>query len=450
MKIDVLEVVKKLRNLNLHQDWLWDPQHPLGQHGGTNFDVHYKRIEELLRKRVYLRSHLHRHQHSSIATSIATIGFLSVTLHSHFTPELCLCLRCRPVSENRIPLSPSIAAATATTSSIKVTPSISIALVTYPPGDVDLLLVEKNPKIKEAITQKFTEYLRCVEEIRCTTQDQAQGQQRQQRGSRAGQAPGRVQLHHQKGEAQREVDRHHEVGEHQARLCGRGVILLVKFPRSSFGKRSPWRDFLLYGPPRTGKSYLAKGVGHNDQKVLVLAATNMPYALDQVKDVLFEPVHKTQDAMFFFKNPEGMWIPCGPKQKGAVPTTMQELAAKGLASQILPPSITRTNFDKVLARQRPTMARPKEREKGDLQEGGRATLKTSQNYIKFSLFFEFKFVMLSLYGVVTMWPLEVVITKMLDEVRPLCGVPNNDDDTPELMRLNSFLKSSEIHLIALL
>ncbi|KAL2327594.1 hypothetical protein Fmac_021021 [Flemingia macrophylla] len=120
-----------------------------------------------------------------------------------------------------------------------------------------------------------------------------------------------------------------------------------------------------------------QGVGHNDQKVLVLAATNMPYALDQVHlgdtphnltesdfeylasrtegfsgsdisvcDVLFEPVRKTQDAMFFFKNPEGMWIPCGPKQKGAVPTTMQELAAKGLASQILPPPITRTDFDK--------------------------------------------------------------------------------------------------------
>ena len=54
----------------------------------------------------------------------------------------------------------------------------------------------------------------------------------------------------------------------------------------------------------------------------------------QVKDVLFEPVRKTQDAMFFFKNPEGMWIPCGPKQQGAVQTSMQELAAKGLASKV--------------------------------------------------------------------------------------------------------------------
>ncbi|KAL2336127.1 hypothetical protein Fmac_010573 [Flemingia macrophylla] len=73
----------------------------------------------------------------------------------------------------------------------------------------------------------------------------------------------------------------------------------------------------------------------------------------RVKDVLFEPVRKTQDAMFFFKNPEGMWIPCGSKQKGAVPTTMQELAAKGLASQILPPLLqeqilTRYSLDKGL------------------------------------------------------------------------------------------------------
>ncbi|KAL2330471.1 hypothetical protein Fmac_018052 [Flemingia macrophylla] len=155
-------------------------------------------------------------------------------------------------------------------------------------------------------------------------------------------------------------------------------------------KEAPGELFYCMDLPEAGKSYLAKGVGHNDQKVLVLAATNMPYALDQVhlgdtphnltesefeylasrtegfsgsdisvcvKDVLFEPVRKTQDAMFFFKNPEGMWIPCGPKQKGAVPTTMQELAAKGLASQILPPPITRTYFDKVLARQRPTVSK---------------------------------------------------------------------------------------------
>jgi vacuolar protein-sorting-associated protein 4 len=58
-----------------------------------------------------------------------------------------------------------------------------------------------------------------------------------------------------------------------------------------------------------------------------------------VKDVLFEPVRKTQDAMFFFKSPEGMWIPCGPKQQGAVQTTMTDLATKGLASQVFKDTI---------------------------------------------------------------------------------------------------------------
>lgn len=51
--------------------------------------------------------------------------------------------------------------------------------------------------------------------------------------------------------------------------------------------------------------------------------------------MLFEPVRKTQDAMFFIKTSNDTWIPCGPKQPGAVQTTMQELAAKGLAAKVL-------------------------------------------------------------------------------------------------------------------
>ena len=75
------------------------------------------------------------------------------------------------------------------------------------------------------------------------------------------------------------------------------------------------------------------------------AATSLSLSIDnaeyynllftkQVKDVLFEPVRKTQDAMFFIKTSDGMWMPCGPKQPGAVQTTMQDLAAKGLAAKV--------------------------------------------------------------------------------------------------------------------
>ncbi|MBA0774410.1 hypothetical protein Gotri_009623 [Gossypium trilobum] len=352
------------------------------------------------------------------------------------------------------------------------------------------LKYEKNPKIREAITQKFTEYLRRAEEIRAVLDEGGPGP--------ASNGDAAVATRPKKSAKQ---------------ALQEAVILPVKFPQFFTGKRRPWRAFLLYGPPGTGKSYLAKavateadstffsvsssdlvskwmgeseklvsnlfqmardsapsiifideidslcgqrgegneseasrriktellvqmqGVGHSDQKVLVLAATNTPCALDQairrrfdkriyiplpdlkarqhmfkvldlipdillcigkkkekclvhlgdtphnltesdfdslarrtegfsgsdvsvcVKDVLFEPVRKTQDAMFFYQTPNDMWMPCGPKQPGVVQITMQELAAKGLAAQILPPPISRSDFDKVLARQRPTVSK---------------------------------------------------------------------------------------------
>ncbi|KAL2328477.1 hypothetical protein Fmac_021904 [Flemingia macrophylla] len=388
------------------------------------------------------------------------------------------------------------------------------------------LKYEKNPKIKEAITQKFTEYLRRAEEIRAVLDDPAgpasngdaavatrpKTKTKSKDGDGDGDDPEQAKLRAGLNSAivrEKPNIKWNDVAglESAKQALQEAVILPVKFPQFFTGKRRPWRAFLLYGPPGTGKSYLAKavateadstffsvsssdlvskwmgeseklvsnlfqmaresapsiifideidslcgqrgegneseasrriktellvqmqGVGHNDQKVLVLAATNTPYALDQairrrfdkriyiplpdlkarqhmfkaraiytmfvpmvhlgdtphnlaesdfehlarktegfsgsdisvcVKDVLFEPVRKTQDAMFFFKNPDGMWIPCGPKQQSAIQITMQELASKGLASQILPPPISRTDFDKVLARQRPTVS------KGDL------------------------------------------------------------------------------------
>ncbi|KAL9269882.1 SUPPRESSOR OF K(+) TRANSPORT GROWTH DEFECT 1-like protein [Drosera capensis] len=432
------------------------------------------------------------------------------------------------------------------------------------------LKYEKNPKIKEAITQKFTEYLRRAEEIRAVL-DEGGGSASGPHGGDAAVAT-RPKTKPKDGEGGNGEDseqaklraglnsaiirekpniKWNDVAglESAKQALQEAVILPVKFPQFFTGKRRPWRAFLLYGPPGTGKSYLAKavateadstffsisssdlvskwmgeseklvsnlfqmaresapsiifideidslcgqrgegneseasrriktellvqmqGVGHNDEKVLVLAATNTPYALDQavrrrfdkriyiplpdlkarqhmfkvhlgdtpnnlsegdfenlarktegfsgsdisvcVKDVLFEPVRKTQDAMFFYKSKGDIWIPCGPKQPGAVQITMQELAAQGLASkgcvrgfilaacvilcvmfsgvvgsgcsdpglmpqpvdlfrlncsdfcplswsgtkQIVPPPITKSDFDKVLARQRPTVSK---------------------------------------------------------------------------------------------
>ncbi|CAN4107253.1 unnamed protein product [Withania somnifera] len=341
------------------------------------------------------------------------------------------------------------------------------------------LKYEKNPKIKEATTQKFTEYLRRAEEIRSVLDEVGSGvgsnggdgavvakpKSMPKDGEDGGEDPEQSKLRTGLNSAivrEKPNVKWNDVAglESVKQALQEAVILPVKFPQFFTGKRRPWRAFLLYGPPGTGKSYLAKavateaestflvgecqllfscsisssdlvskwmgeseklvsnlfqmarenapsiifrgegneseasrriktellvqmqGVGHNDEKVLVLAATNTPYARDQairrrfdkciyiplpdlkarqhmfkVKDVLFEPVRKTQDAVFFTQTSNGTWIPCGPKQRGSVRTTMQELAAKGLAAQIIPPPITKIDFDKVLVRQRPTVSK---------------------------------------------------------------------------------------------
>ncbi|MBA0731566.1 hypothetical protein Golax_025717, partial [Gossypium laxum] len=373
------------------------------------------------------------------------------------------------------------------------------------------LKYEKNPKIREAITQRFNEYLRRAEEIRAVLDEGGPGPASNGdaavatrpkskpkngggggEGGDGGEDPDQAKLRSGLNSAiirEKPNVKWNDVAglESAKQALQEAVILPVKFPQFFTGKRRPWRAFLLYGPPGTGKSYLAKavateadstffsisssdlvskwmgeseklvsnlfqmardsapsiifideidslcgqrgegneseasrriktellvqmqGVGHTDQKVLVLAATNTPYALDQairrrfdkriyiplpdlkarqhmfkvhlgdtphnltesdfenlarrtegfsgsdvsvcVKDVLFEPVRKTQDAMFFYKTPEDMWMPCGPRQPSA----------------ILPPPISRSDFDKVLARQRPTVS------KGDLEVHERFT-----------------------------------------------------------------------------
>lgn len=162
-----------------------------------------------------------------------------------------------------------------------------------------------------------------------------------------------------------------------------------------------------------------QGVNTSDNKVLVLAATNMPYNLDQamrrrfdkriyiplpdvaarahmfkvhlgdtphslgkadfeelakrtegftgsdiavmVKDVLFEPIRKTQDATYFRKvtNEKGeeVYEPCSPGSPEGFPATLESLASEGLSEKIYPPRINRVDFERVLVRARPTVSK---------------------------------------------------------------------------------------------
>ncbi|RWW27242.1 hypothetical protein GW17_00008330, partial [Ensete ventricosum] len=154
------------------------------------------------------------------------------------------------------------------------------------------LKYEKNPKIKEAITQKFTEYLRRAEEIRAVLDEGGSGpavngdaavatrpktKPKDDSGGDGGedQAKLRAGLNSAIIREKPNVKWNDVAGLESAKQAlQEAVILPVKFPQfftglcflvccsfcKTLGKRRPWRAFLLYGPPGTGKSYLAKAV----------------------------------------------------------------------------------------------------------------------------------------------------------------------------------------------
>jgi vacuolar protein-sorting-associated protein 4 len=72
-------------------------------------------------------------------------------------------------------------------------------------------------------------------------------------------------------------------------------------------------------------------------------------------------VRKTQEATHFKTVPgdngKEVLEPCSPGDSQGFPSTLDELDRKGLAKRVMPPKITKSDFDRVLVRARPTVGR---------------------------------------------------------------------------------------------
>ncbi|GME77630.1 unnamed protein product [[Candida] boidinii] len=199
------------------------------------------------------------------------------------------------------------------------------------------LKYEKNPKSKELIRAKFTEYLARAEQLKELLDKKSQQDQTGENSSTSGSVKAKKTNNNEDDNDDAEnkkligalansilsekpnVKWEDIAGLEQAKdTLKEAVILPVKFPHLFKGKRKPLSGILLYGPPGTGKSYLAKAVATEANSTFFSVSSSdlvskwMGESERLVKQ-LFQMARENKPSIIFIDEVDAL---CGPRGEG--------------------------------------------------------------------------------------------------------------------------------------
>ncbi|KAG0680746.1 Vacuolar protein sorting-associated protein 4 [Pichia californica] len=203
------------------------------------------------------------------------------------------------------------------------------------------LKYEKNPKAKETIKAKFTEYLSRAEELKEHVSNNNQKDQNGEVSSTSGNVKNKKLDPNSSKDSKQDDDNDNKKLRNQlansilsekpniqwSDIAGldaakdalkEAVILPVKFPHLFKGKRKPVSGILLYGPPGTGKSYLAKAVATEANSTFFSVSSSdlvskwMGESERLVKQ-LFSMAREQKPSIIFIDEVDAL---CGPRGEG--------------------------------------------------------------------------------------------------------------------------------------
>lgn len=190
-----------------------------------------------------------------------------------------------------------------------------------------------NEKVKQSLRSKCTQYLERAEKLKQHLADAEEAKSSNKKKPQKAQGSGansdddddsekkkfQNQLHGAIVVEKPNIQWSDVAGLEQAKeSLKEAVIMPIRFPHLFKGKRTPWRGILLFGPPGTGKSYLAKAVASeaNNSTFLSVSSSDLVSKWlgesEKLVKALFQLARENKPAIIFIDEVDSL---CGSRSE---------------------------------------------------------------------------------------------------------------------------------------